>query len=87
VAQQLQASVFYLLRVGASKSGLSSFGVGHVTVSVKGYRVLKSYIEFDLVDSTQYSPKTSSKLGLLIYSLTIGQLIYILFTTLLLNYY
>jgi len=38
VAQQLQASVFYLLRSGfgaeASKSGLSSFGVGNVTVSV-----------------------------------------------------
>ena len=52
MVQQLQASVFYLPQSGfgaaeASKSGLSSFGVGHVTVSVMDTG-LNIIIGFDL---------------------------------------
>ena len=70
VAQQLQASVFYLLRSGFGAaarlqrvSGISSFGVGHVTVSViriPGLNIIESV--FGLI--WPYSSKTSPKLGL-----------------------
>ena len=65
MAQQLQASEWcFGAACEASKSGLSSFGVGHVTVSVMDMW-LNIIIEFDFGLIWHHSSKTSPKLVLL----------------------